>query len=157
ARALAIAPDDRFASAAAFAAALSGELPPAPVRPPFHGLASFTEDDRGRLHGRDRELTRITELALFRRLIVVTAPSGVGKTSLLRAGLVPRLRARSAEAHYASCRSDDEAGLAAAASPGATTLEAALAGRDPARALVVLLDQVEAALEAGEPAADAAS
>jgi eukaryotic-like serine/threonine-protein kinase len=156
ARALAVAPDDRFSSAAAFAAALSGQLPAPPVRPPFHGLASFTEDDRGRLHGRDRELTRITELALFRRLVVVTAPSGVGKTSLLRAGLVPRLRALSAEAHYASCRSDDEAGLAAAVSPGAATLEAALAGRDRERRIVVLVDQVEAALEGGDPAPAAA-
>ena len=79
-RALAIEPDQRFPSVSELAAALSGDLVAPPSRPPFHGLAAFTEDDRGRLYGRDRELARLVELVLYRPLVIVTAPSGVGKT-----------------------------------------------------------------------------
>jgi formylglycine-generating enzyme required for sulfatase activity len=140
ARALAIAPDERFATAAAFAAALVGELPVPPSRPAFRGLAAFTEDDRGQLHGRDAELARITELALYRRITVVTAPSGVGKTSLLRAGVVHRLTALTTVVHYASCRSDDVAALREA-------FAVPVAGEQARHPLVILLDQVEAALD----------
>lgn len=152
--ALAIAPDDRFPSVAAFAAALAGDPLAAgapPQRPAFHGLAAFTEDDRGRLHGRDRELAQLTELALYRQLAIVTAPSGVGKTSLLRAGLAPRLGALSIEARYVSCRTDDEPALAAAIEATSATLERALAA-PRASPIVLLVDQVEAALEAADGA-----
>jgi formylglycine-generating enzyme required for sulfatase activity len=133
-RALAIDPAARFATAAAFAAALTGEDvsdAALPERPPFHGLASFDERDDGLLFGRDRELTQLSELVLHRRVVVVTAPSGVGKTSLLRAGLRPRLEALAVRVTYASCRTEDAASLGAALAPGG----------------VVLLDQVEAALD----------
>jgi serine/threonine-protein kinase len=156
-RALSISADDRFPSVAAFAAALAGSPTPAgppPARPPFHGLAAFTEDDREQLHGRDRELAQLTELVFYRRLVVVTAPSGVGKTSLLRAGLVPRLGALGTDARYASCRTDDEATIAGMIAPGVATLATALAGRPAAHPVAVIIDQVEAALEAaaGSPA-----
>ena len=139
-RALAIDPAARFATAAAFAAALTGtDVPDAdlPERPPFHGLASFDERDDGLLFGRDRELTQLSELVLHRRVVVVTAPSGVGKTSLLRAGLRPRLEALAVRVAYASCRTEDAASLGAALAPGA----------------VVLLDQVETALDPSDAAA----
>jgi formylglycine-generating enzyme required for sulfatase activity len=136
ARALSLAPADRFPSAAAFAAALSGEAQVA-LPPPFHGLAPFTERDRGRLHGRERELLRLTEVAMFRRLMVLTAPSGVGKTSLLRAGLVPRLEALGSEARYLSCRTDAVIPEPAALSEGSATARR-----------VVVVDQVETALDA---------
>ena len=152
-RALSRAPDDRFPSVAAFAAALAGTVLAPPSRPPFHGLAPFTTDDRGTLYGRDRELARITELVLYRRLVIVTAPSGVGKTSLLRAGVVPRLAALSLDVHYASCRTDDDAALSATLASAAAP--PAADERDAARPVVVLVDQIEAALEstAGAPSA----
>jgi ABC-type transport system involved in cytochrome c biogenesis ATPase subunit len=51
----------------------------------------LTEADAERLCGRDRERALLVDHVLFRSAVVVTAPSGTGKTSLLRAGLVPRL------------------------------------------------------------------
>jgi len=152
-RALSRAPEERFPTVTAFAAALAGHALAAPPRPPFRGLAPFTEDDRATLHGRDGELARIAELALYRRLVIVTAPSGVGKTSLLRAGVVPRLAALSATAHYVSCRTDDVTTLAAALS------RAAPGDRGADGLVVVIVDQVEAALETGHgtPGATAAA
>ncbi|MBL8622209.1 MAG: SUMF1/EgtB/PvdO family nonheme iron enzyme [Myxococcales bacterium] len=143
ARALALDPAARFATAAAFAATLTGTAvsdAALPERPPFHGLASFDERDDGLLFGRDRELTQLSELVLHRRVVVVTAPSGVGKTSLLRAGLRPRLEALAVRVTYASCRTEDAASLGAALVPGA----------------VVLLDQVETALDPNDATAAAA-
>ncbi|MCU0683618.1 MAG: bifunctional serine/threonine-protein kinase/formylglycine-generating enzyme family protein [Polyangiaceae bacterium] len=151
ARALALAPGARFQTAAELSAALAGE--PAehsePIeRPPFRRLTPFTEDDLGHLHGREGDLAALAEHALFRRKLVFTAPSGAGKTSLLRAGLVPRLRGLGAHVVYASCRADPAAALRAALAPDEA---------DPARAvaswatecdahLVIVLDQLESLL-----------
>ncbi|HSK01748.1 MAG TPA: serine/threonine-protein kinase, partial [Kofleriaceae bacterium] len=100
ARALETDPAKRYQTARELAAALDGgpsppSPPPAPPAPivPFRHLAPFTESDFGRLHGREADLAALIEHVLFRRCVVYTAPSGTGKTSLLRAGLVPRLEA----------------------------------------------------------------
>ena len=137
-RALAIDPAARFASAQEFAAALdrSATAPPALPRPPFHRLASLTERDRDRLFGRDRELALLVDHALVRAAVIVTAPSGVGKTSLLRAGLGPRLEELGARAIYASARAQPRAAIVAG-------LETVTAGSR----VVVVIDQVEALLE----------
>src|SRR5262249_4670317 len=71
----------------------------------------------GRLHGREADLAAITQHALYRRSVIYTAPSGTGKTSLLRAGLVPRLEALGVRAVYLRCRPDCGAALAAAIWP----------------------------------------
>ncbi len=44
------------------------------------------------LIGRDRDVDRIATVCRDRDIVVLTAASGVGKTSFLRAGLVPRLQ-----------------------------------------------------------------
>jgi WD40 repeat protein/DNA-binding SARP family transcriptional activator len=89
--------------AAAFRAAL-GELPvpaepslPGPeVRNPYKGLRPFLEADAGDFFGRDRVtaalLDRMAEAGEGSRLLAVVGPSGSGKSSLVRAGLVPALR-----------------------------------------------------------------
>jgi len=46
------------------------------------------------LFGRDRELTELTNLVVGERVVLLYSPSGAGKTSLLQAGLVARLRGR---------------------------------------------------------------
>ena len=46
------------------------------------------------LFGRDRELRELLYLLSGERIVLVHSPSGAGKSSLIQAGLIPRLRAR---------------------------------------------------------------
>jgi WD40 repeat protein len=68
------------------------------VRPPYPGLMAFEEADAGMFFGRDAEiqqgmelLNQIRQFGGARSLMVLGA-SGSGKSSLVRAGLIPRLR-----------------------------------------------------------------
>lgn len=62
------------------------------VEPPYRGLARFEPGDAGLFFGRDQLTDRLLELTRSRRFTAVFGPSGSGKSSLLRAGLIPRLR-----------------------------------------------------------------
>src|SRR6185312_843170 len=64
---------------------------------PYAGLSSFQESDAGRFFGRSREIAAMVARIRERPLLGVLGPSGVGKSSLVRAGLVPALK-RSGEA-----------------------------------------------------------
>lgn len=72
-----------------------------PSRPPYPGLLNFDQDDAAIFFGRDQEIrVLIEQLQVLRihgsgRLVVILGASGSGKSSLLRAGVLPRL-ARSA-------------------------------------------------------------
>jgi formylglycine-generating enzyme required for sulfatase activity len=152
-RALAPDPADRFQTAAEFADALAGNAPGAPqeaaIRAPFRHLAPFTERDRGHLHGRQRDLDELTEHVLYRRAIVYTAPSGAGKTSLLRAGLVPHLESLGARPVYVACRAGATASLASAIRPGAASVAEAITSwheQNRNKRLVLIVDQLEAVL-----------
>ena len=114
ARALALDPAQRYQSAAELARALTGGdvAIAAPARSPFRHLAPFTEADRDHLHGRDRDVAALVEQLAIRRVLVYTAPSGTGKTSLLRAGLVPRLTALGLRALYVTASADGAAATA---------------------------------------------
>ncbi|MFF7777517.1 hypothetical protein ACFZCG_24250 [Streptomyces tanashiensis] len=59
---------------------------------PYLGLARFDTGDEERFFGRDRLVDRLVELVRLQRLVVLVGPSGSGKSSLVRAGLIPRLR-----------------------------------------------------------------
>jgi CHASE2 domain-containing sensor protein len=59
---------------------------------PYVGLDYFVEDDAERFFGRDGERKRIIGNLRASRLTVLYAESGVGKTSLLRAGVAARIR-----------------------------------------------------------------
>ncbi|GAA0588274.1 hypothetical protein GCM10010394_16860 [Streptomyces crystallinus] len=61
--------------------------------PPFRGLARYEPADADRFFGRDRLTDELVRTALDHRVTAVLGPSGSGKSSLLRAGLIPRLRA----------------------------------------------------------------
>lgn len=61
---------------------------------PYPGLRAFEEADAHVFCGRDRDTRIVSTNVLTARLTVLYAPSGVGKSSLLRAGVTPRLRAR---------------------------------------------------------------
>ena len=60
------------------------------VESPYPGLASFAEADANRFFGREREVEALWEKTRRQSLLAVIGPSGVGKTSLLRAGVIPR-------------------------------------------------------------------
>ncbi len=152
ARALSVDPAKRFQTAADLAAALAGNLTPSLIAPatvlPFRHLAPLTELDRDRLHGRETDLAVITEHVLYRRGVVYTAPSGTGKTSLLRAGLIPRLESLGIRTAYIRCRADCTSALATEIAPGTHTIAEAIASwhASPGGKLVIILDQLEAAL-----------
>src|SRR6187549_2560951 len=59
---------------------------------PWLGLSSYTEESRANFHGRDEEVAELARRVQRKLLTVLFGQSGLGKTSILRAGLVPRLR-----------------------------------------------------------------
>ena len=61
---------------------------------PWPGLDSFEENARAFFHGRDREAEELLDHVLDAPVTVLYGRSGLGKTSLLRAGLFPLLRER---------------------------------------------------------------
>jgi len=56
---------------------------------PYPGLAAFAEADAYRFFGREQEVETLWEKVRRQKLLAVIGPSGVGKTSLLRAGVIP--------------------------------------------------------------------
>ncbi|MER5627810.1 helix-turn-helix domain-containing protein [Streptosporangium sp. NPDC002544] len=63
--------------------------------PSYLGLASYDAEDAARFFGRERLVREVVDLLELRRFVAVFGPSGSGKSSLLRAGVVPALRASS--------------------------------------------------------------
>jgi tetratricopeptide (TPR) repeat protein len=59
---------------------------------PWIGLASFTEETRGFFYGREEEVGELGRRVQRKLLTILFGQSGLGKTSILRAGIVPRLR-----------------------------------------------------------------
>jgi tetratricopeptide (TPR) repeat protein len=59
---------------------------------PWLGLHSFSESTRGFFYGREDEIAELARRVQRKLLTVLFGQSGLGKTSILRAGLVPRLR-----------------------------------------------------------------
>ena len=59
---------------------------------PWLGLASFSEETLGYFYGREDEVAELSRRVQRKLLTVLFGQSGLGKTSILRAGIVPRLR-----------------------------------------------------------------
>jgi WD40 repeat protein len=59
-------------------------------RSPYPGLSSFTEKDAAVFFGREHEVDEIWKRIHSRKLLAVIGPSGAGKTSFVRAGVVAR-------------------------------------------------------------------
>ena len=104
-RATAKDPADRYPDASAFAAefleALAGGSKHAAVAPlidrnPYKGLRAFGEADAPDFFGRDQLtsqlVARLRETGRGHRLLAVVGPSGSGKSSAVRAGLIPAMR-----------------------------------------------------------------
>jgi WD40 repeat protein len=139
---------DRLRAYLGLPAAVEPELPC-----PYPGMRSFTEHDAARFFGREAELDRIVRrLRHGEREIFIIGASGSGKSSLIAAGLAPRL-ARGGhglpQVHVRTLRPGDQPldQLAAAlegdvAAPN-TAVGALLARHAPASFLVLVIDQLE--------------
>ncbi|WP_039936193.1 helix-turn-helix domain-containing protein [Streptomyces himastatinicus] len=62
------------------------------AEPPYQGLARFELRDQERFFGRDELIADLLELTRKHRLTALVGASGSGKSSLLRAGLIPALQ-----------------------------------------------------------------
>ncbi|MFN6564217.1 MAG: pentapeptide repeat-containing protein [Nostoc sp. ChiSLP01] len=60
---------------------------------PYQGLLAFTEEDSRFFHGRDRLINKLIEnLRRNPRFLAIVGSSGSGKSSVVQAGLLPKLR-----------------------------------------------------------------
>ena len=57
---------------------------------PYVGPRAFESGEQ--LHGREREARDLFLFLISQRIVLLHSPSGAGKTSLIQAGLIPRLR-----------------------------------------------------------------
>jgi tetratricopeptide (TPR) repeat protein len=60
-------------------------------RPPYIGLRAFRTEDNDRFFGRSQESNEVATLWRANKLTILYGASGVGKTSLLQAGVIPLL------------------------------------------------------------------
>jgi formylglycine-generating enzyme required for sulfatase activity/predicted Ser/Thr protein kinase len=88
-------PDRRWASAAAVAEALErlAASTPAPLAQgnPYRGLAPFEAEHAAAFFGRDGDVAAVIERLERQSLVLVAGDSGAGKSSLCRAGVLPRV------------------------------------------------------------------
>lgn len=70
----------------------SGDRSDVERRNPYKGLRAFHEVDAGDFHGRDVLVDEMVDAVARTRLLAVVGPSGSGKSSAVRAGLLPKLR-----------------------------------------------------------------
>lgn len=61
---------------------------------PYVGLAMFRQEDADRFFGRERLVAMLVDQVVRHRLVVVVGPSGSGKSSVLRAGLLHHAHVR---------------------------------------------------------------
>jgi WD40 repeat protein/serine/threonine protein kinase len=92
---------ERIPSARALLAELEPLLPgrianlssePGEPSNPYPGLSAFQESDAERFFGRERDVTSMIAQLGNRRMIVVAGVSGAGKSSFIRAGVIPALK-----------------------------------------------------------------
>ena len=85
---------DRFVAAFVAAAGEAAEVAETytPAENPYKGLRAFDETDAADFFGRAALVEELVEAVGDRRLVAVVGPSGIGKSSVVRAGLVPALR-----------------------------------------------------------------
>ncbi|HUG08003.1 MAG TPA: BTAD domain-containing putative transcriptional regulator [Acidimicrobiia bacterium] len=97
-RATATNPSHRYPSAASFLTELDRALGREPEvgrppvsRNPYKGLRAFEEADARDFHGRDELVGKLVKAVRNHRFVTVVGPSGSGKSSVVRAGLLPAL------------------------------------------------------------------
>ena len=63
------------------------------ARNPYKGLQAFQEADAADFWGRSGLVEELVDAIRGHSLVAVVGPSGIGKSSVVRAGLVPAVRA----------------------------------------------------------------
>ena len=86
---------DALARDAAFAqGSMPTQMVPSAVAGcPYKGLGSYQPEDADRFFGREKLTDELVRRLQLQRVLVVGGPSGSGKSSLVRAGLIPAVRA----------------------------------------------------------------
>jgi WD40 repeat protein len=137
---------------------------------PYRGLEAFDEEHAADFFGREGEVARVVERLRTARFLAIVGPSGSGKSSLARAGVIPALRRGglsggerwrtldlapgAAPLAALTARLGELGGSGAGASPTASDLAAshaaldialatALDGRPDDERVLVLVDQLE--------------
>jgi len=152
------------------------KLPPPPAdtlpgsgpllgRRPYKFLDFYTADDTDLFFGRDRWADELAARVLAEPLVVLFGQSGVGKTSLLLAGVLPRLEVRDGWPVYARPMDDPIESLRAAVEAKLDTADRTIlagiadlglfiraAGELKGKVPIVVLDQVEECFTALAPA-----
>jgi WD40 repeat protein/DNA-binding SARP family transcriptional activator len=100
-RATASDPGGRYESVEAFLADLTAAIGPDAVaigetytaaENPYKGLQAFGESDADDFYGREALVGELAAALGDHRLVAVVGPSGIGKSSVVKAGLLPALR-----------------------------------------------------------------
>lgn len=68
------------------------EPPPEVIPCPYPGMVPFTEKDHARFYGRTKKIDEVVGRLSSDPFLLVIGPSGSGKSSLISAGVVPKLR-----------------------------------------------------------------
>ncbi|WP_137844848.1 BTAD domain-containing putative transcriptional regulator [Microbacterium sp. 2FI] len=102
---------------------------------PYPGLSAFDAEDADLFFGRDAEIDALLERIVPGAIVAIAGPSGSGKSSLLRAGILPRLRGGGREIPVIRPGEDGIDALRRAMERGAT---------------IVALDQTEELMQASE-------
>ena len=131
---------------------------------PYQGADSFALQDRAFLFGRASDASRIIDMIETRQFSLVHAQSGAGKTSLLRARVLPELDDAGHDAVYFTPKNDPDTALRAAvllrvvSPPGreAAALEQALSavpdGLDRSKITLAHLRAIYAEAKPSDPA-----
>jgi serine/threonine protein kinase/formylglycine-generating enzyme required for sulfatase activity len=92
-RCIELDPAQRYGSGAELCAALA-RLHAAPLAPenPYRGLLCFHERHRSLFFGRELDTDRIVQRVRVEPFLLLVGESGIGKSSLAHAGVLPRLR-----------------------------------------------------------------
>jgi eukaryotic-like serine/threonine-protein kinase len=131
--------------------AVAGRPPVPPEINPYRGLAPFAAEHGGVFFGRAVDADAVTERLRVAPLVIVTGDSGVGKSSLCRAAVLPAVLARP---------DADRRWRLITLSPGSRPhrrLVAALADHAADDGLVLYVDQLEELITLAEPAEAAAA
>jgi WD40 repeat protein/DNA-binding SARP family transcriptional activator len=114
---------------------------------PFKGLSSFDIGDAEYFCGRDRVVSELVARAAESTLVGILGPSGIGKSSLLRAGLLPALKAGalpgSARWRQVLMRPGAHPSQELDRALGGAGLEGMLAALGPGDGIVIAVDQLE--------------